>query len=51
MNAYSKGGPAETEGKYKAGDFVIRFTDPVASKNEVEAAPYNKQWKTIFNAR
>jgi len=54
MNAYSKEGPAEESGKYKDGDFVIRFAgcEPGGARDcATEAAPFSKQWRTVFNAQ
>ena len=54
MNAYSDAAPAVAIGKYKPGDFIIRFAgcEPKTVRDcETEAAPFSKQWRTIFNAR
>ncbi|KAH8599149.1 galactosyl transferase GMA12/MNN10 family-domain-containing protein [Bisporella sp. PMI_857] len=54
MNAYGEEGSADESGRYKAGDFVIRFAgcEPAKASTscEAEAALYSKQWRTIFNA-
>jgi mannan polymerase II complex MNN11 subunit len=51
MNAYDVGNETSA---YRSGDFVIRFRDCELGggyKCESEAAPFSKQWRTIFNVQ
>jgi mannan polymerase II complex MNN11 subunit len=52
MNSYSKGETA-TDGTYKDGDFVIRFAgcEKAGRDCAAEAAPFTKQWRTIFQGQ
>jgi len=53
MNAYCKNAPGEQSGKYKDGDFVIRFAgcEPNGARDcATEADPFSKQWRTVFHS-